>query len=173
MAKRSAQQGNEVMGVDEFRRRYGDGGGTGCRAVVLPRGYQVSSIHHNKARGAVREPGAMNKTEKRYRDEVLQPWLIDGTIMGYQFQPVTFTLAHKLEGTSSTKRTGMRYTPDWMYLHADRTLHFVDVKGVGRPPEEDALCKIKSAAEKFPFFFWHMSWPNSRERGDGWHDDDF
>lgn len=62
-----------------------------------------------------------------------------GDIEWYAFEAITLKLAE-----------GLRYTPDFLVMRADGTLEIHEVKGFW---EDDALVKIKVAAEKFPFRF--------------------
>ena len=64
-------------------------------------------------------------------------------------------------------------TPDFLVLMPDRTLLLVDTKGpkknkttgkIGYWAEEDAVVKIKAAAEQFPFFRFVIAW----KVGDDW-----
>src|SRR5262245_38377650 len=79
--------------------------------------------------------GTMNKTEARYAFE-LEVLKRGGKIIWYAFEPITLRLA---------KRTS--YTPDFLVMHNDGSLEFVETKGHW---EDDARVKIKVAAKMFP-----------------------
>jgi hypothetical protein len=110
-------------------------------------------------------PGEMNKTEAAYA-----LWLQSEKKYGFiakalPFGSMTFKLANDT-----------RYTPDFPVIMPDGTLELRDTKGtkakkkdgvkVGTVPyvEEDALIKIKVAAERFPEFGWALVWLDEK----GW-----
>jgi hypothetical protein len=74
----------------------------------------------------------MNKLETAYSERLTAqglPWF---------YERVTFKLADDT-----------RYTPDFLVLMPDNTMHFHETKGFMR---DDANVKIKVAASMFPFF---------------------
>lgn len=87
----------------------------------------------------------------------------EGRIVRSWFQPCALLLAHDC-----------RYTPDYLILHNDRSMEFVDVKAWWAPSkkklredpgakgrlgvEEDARIKIKAAARLLPVFAWSFAW---------------
>ena len=79
----------------------------------------------------------MNKTEAQYA-EVLEIRLRAGEIYSWRYEPITLRLADDT-----------RYTPDFMVIGALGQIAFHEVKGFWR---DDALVKIKVAAELFPEF---------------------
>ena len=81
-------------------------------------------------------PGRMNKTEARYA-QVLSLEAAAGGIVWWGFEALTFKLAHDT-----------RYTPDFILVRQDGTLHAHEVKGFWR---DDAKAKIKVAANLFPW----------------------
>lgn len=103
-------------------------------------------IKHAKGRRHV--PGVMNKNEERYA-----AYLADqqhaGEILWWAFECVSLKLAPKCA-----------YHPDFLVMHADRSLSVIDVKGFKAKPSgepgywatEDARIKLRVAAEKFPLF---------------------
>jgi hypothetical protein len=110
--------------------------------------------------------GAMNKTEAAYA-----LWLQSEEKYGFitkalPFGSITFKLADDT-----------RYTPDFPVVLPDGTLELRDTKGskakkiagvkIGTQPyvEEDALIKIKVAAERFPEFRWALVW---LDKDSGW-----
>jgi len=82
--------------------------------------------------------GEMNKTEAKYaaRLELLKR---AGEVLEYYYEPVNLKLADKCF-----------YRVDFMVLMADQTIEMHEVKGYWT---EDALVKIKVAANRFPFRF--------------------
>ena len=87
----------------------------------------------------------MNKTEQRFAD-----WLEAEKhlkrILGWRFEPMKFILAQNVKG----KRNATTYTPDFLAI-TKQDFVFYEVKGFFR---DDALVKIKVAAEMFPWFRW-------------------
>lgn len=88
--------------------------------------------------------GEMNRTERRYHDEVLVPSLAAGAIAAFWFEEWTFKLGKDL-----------RYTPDFVILFPDGRLCVREVKArdkrTGRwRGEDDAKVKMKVFAELFP-----------------------
>ncbi|EMG36595.1 hypothetical protein PCS_02607 [Desulfocurvibacter africanus PCS] len=84
-----------------------------------------------------REPGRMNKTEARYRDEVLEPARASGEIVDYRFEALKLRLADLTF-----------YTPDFFVVRRE-FMEVVEIKGHW---EDDARVKIKVAAEQYPCF---------------------
>jgi hypothetical protein len=82
--------------------------------------------------------GVMNGTEKAYslRLAMLQSL---GEVIEYKFEALTLKLAQDT-----------RYTPDFYVINSKGEIEFHEVKGHLR---DDALVKIKVAAEMFPFIF--------------------
>lgn len=76
--------------------------------------------------------GSMNKTEAAYAGEILEPALRGGTILGWQFEPLSLRLA---------KAT--HYQPDFLVIRPDG-IDFVEIKGTFA--EDDAIAKWKIAA---------------------------
>lgn len=92
-----------------------------------------------RARANVRrrhQPGVMNKSEAAYAAH-LDVLKRVGQIADYWFERVTVKLAHDT-----------RYTPDFLVQLPDGELQLHEVKGHF---EDDALVKVKVAAELFPF----------------------
>ena len=80
----------------------------------------------------------MNGAEKAYSLR-LGMMLAMGEIAWYNFEAITLKLA---------KDT--RYTPDFAVINKNGELEYHEIKGFLR---DDALVKIKVAAEMFPFIF--------------------
>ena len=91
--------------------------------------------------------GVMNGTERVYS---LRLGMIQalGEIVWYKFEGMTLKLA---------KDT--RYTPDFAVINKNGELEFHEVKGFMR---DDALVKIKVAAEMFPFIFRMFTYKNKQ-----------
>jgi hypothetical protein len=102
--------------------------------------------------GKRHKPGEMNATEAKYAEH-LQARKLAGEVIEWMFEAVTFKLA-----------ADCRYTPDFLVLHSDGTLEFVDAKG-GGPMDEKSRVKIKCAAEKF--FYFRFSIAKARPKRDG------
>jgi hypothetical protein len=99
----------------------------------------------------------MNQTEAAYAEE-LQLQLLAGEILGYQFEPMKLRLA---------KNTS--YSPDFLVQLADSTLEFREVKACRASgaflAEDDAMVKIKVAAEMYPMFGFVMCGKLPRKAG--------
>lgn len=106
-----------------------------------------------KARGAMRVPGTMNKTETQYSQH-LSLRRHAGDIEAFWFEGMTLKLAQDT-----------RYTPDFVVLRKDGFIEMHDTKGAKKIlrkdgsretvaySQEDSKLKIKVAAEMFPFRF--------------------
>jgi hypothetical protein len=84
----------------------------------------------------------LNKTERAYA-ALLDGKRDRGEIRDYRVQALTFLLA-----------PDCRYTPDFNVVERDGTLTNIDTKGGFT--REDAVLKLKFAAERFPWFRWQM-----------------
>lgn len=109
-----------------------------------------------KGRTTRRVAGTMNKTEQRYENEVLAPAHVDGRIIWYSFEAMTFKLGPDL-----------RYTPDFIVQLADGTIEAHEIKAGkkdGDPlVEDDSRAKIITAAEKFPVVFRMRWWDKTQD----------
>ena len=105
-----------------------------------------------KARGLVRGSGNMNRTEAAYA-KTLEGEKHLGFIIGYWFEAINFRLGAKCY-----------YRPDFLVQMADGTLQIHEVKGFW---QDDALVKIKVAAEQYPFIFVAVSKVKPKDGG-GW-----
>jgi len=97
-----------------------------------------------KAKGVVKQPAGMNKTEARFQAH-LDARVLAGEILWYRYAAITFKIGEDC-----------RYTPDFAVMHADHTISLIDVKGTskGKPwIEEDSRAKIRAAPSIFPFTF--------------------
>lgn len=101
-----------------------------------------------------REPGRMNKTEARYRDQVLEPAKASGEIVDYRFEALKLRLADLTF-----------YTPDFLVIRPD-FMELVEIKGHW---EDDARVKIKVAAEQYPCFKFTAMKPAKGE----WESEEF
>ena len=90
---------------------------------------------HIYPRAFVRKPGIMNRMEKAFAGR-LELFKKSGEITDYRFEAVTLRLTPKTT-----------YTPDFLVVTDHITLY--EVKGFRR---DDAMVKLKVAAEMFPFF---------------------
>jgi hypothetical protein len=117
------------------------------------KGNPRSQKRATKARGRVRIPGTMNKTEERYAAHLENLKRI-GAVLWYKFEGVTFKLARKTS-----------YSPDFVVMLPDGAIECHEVKGTTKRTDsagvkhskpyfqEDAHVKVKVAAESFPFQF--------------------
>lgn len=105
-----------------------------------------------KARG-VHRPGVMNSLESEYAALLEVRRRTDTDVTWFAFEAVTLKLAEAL-----------RYTPDFLVMRHDGTLEAHECKGYW---QDDALAKIKMAAEKFPFRFIAVQKLPKKEGG-GW-----
>lgn len=105
-----------------------------------------------KARGRTqpKRDGSMNRTEAAYA-QVLERRRLAGEIASWQFQPVKLRLADRTF-----------YEPDFMVILADGRCQMHETKAgiadkqtgaVSPLVEDDAMVKIKVAAEQHPFEF--------------------
>lgn len=104
------------------------------------------------------KPGHMNTYERQY-SEILDAQKTAGEITAYWFERFTLKLADDC-----------RYTPDFLVQLPDGTLEMREVKGYWR---EDALIKIKVAAEMFPLFGFVAIERLPKKAGGGWKQRDF
>ena len=104
-------------------------------------------MNRTKARQPKHAP---NKTEARY-NAVLETQYHAKQIKGYGFQRYTLRLADDT-----------RYTPDFHVVRLDDVLEFHEVKGGFA--REDAILKLKVAAEMFPHPFRLAKWTKDK----GW-----
>ena len=119
--------------------------------------YKSHNWTRGTARGRVRLPGTMNKTEERYAAE-LELRLRVGEILWYRFEGTKLRLADKTF-----------YTPDFAVMRADNVLEMHEVKGYWM---DDAKVKIKVAAAEYPFIFRAFSVRPKRDGG-GWKEETF
>jgi hypothetical protein len=106
------------------------------------------------AKGRLKD-GDMNKTEAMYADylEVLKA---DGRVLWYGFEKIKLKLA-----------ANTHLTIDFAVLTAEGYIELHDVKGSAAIVQDDALAKMKIAAELFPFKFF-MIYPRRQKDGGGW-----
>ena len=95
--------------------------------------------------------GVMNKTEAKYAGH-LESLKMCGEIQYYAFDSMKFRLADKTF-----------YSPDFIVLRSTGELEAHEVKGHW---EDDALVKIKVAAELYPFSFKSVHWNTKKNAWD-------
>lgn len=128
---------------------------------------EVQKIRQREQRG----DDGLNQTERRYRDEVLEPQRLAGQIRDYRM-PCPL----KLRVGPSWRDS---FEPDAMVLLASGEVELVDVKatmrervngGIRHRPltQEDAAAKIKAAAVIHPYFGFVVAYPIPRKDGGGW-----
>lgn len=91
----------------------------------------------------------MNKTEKRFEQNILWAAQLAGEVSHWWFEQLTFRLADRTT-----------YTPDFVVFMADGTIECIDVKG-SAGWEQHTRIKIKIAAEQFPEFKW-VGWVETK-----------
>lgn len=114
---------------------------------LSPAACHARSLEKDRANLAKRKPSRNqpNKTEIRFEQEILKPYLLPD--VKYGFQALTFLLAPWL-----------RYTPDWAvwvesdFSYNDGRLHCFEVKGAH--VWDDARVKFLTARELFPWVTW-------------------
>jgi hypothetical protein len=84
-----------------------------------------------------RKPGEMNGLETKYAHH-LEAERLAGRVHAWQFERVAFRLAD-----------GCTYNPDFLVILADGSVEIHETKGRW---EDDALVKIKVAADQSPWF---------------------
>lgn len=115
--------------------------------------WRASKGGKNRATGAgglTKQPqrGRMNKTEDRFHREVLLPLLYGGQAVQVVFESVKFKIGHNCW-----------YTPDFRVTRSDGEVVFYEVKGFWR---DDALVKIRAAAEHNPYRFYAVEYCDKR-----------
>lgn len=158
---------NNHISIGEFRALTGQtASGRNLRDVAMEvvgvrlRDKNAPQSAKTPARGrtARREAGKMNNLEARYAAQVLEPMKRSGEIIEYWFERFTFKIAQDC-----------RYTPDFVLLKADGLLECHETKGFF---EDDALVKIKVAADLFPFRFVAIQMI-AKKHGGGWKEREF
>lgn len=98
-------------------------------------------------------PGVMNSTEAEYA-ELLRLRVLAGEVVRWTFESLTLKLAPEC-----------RWTADFFVQLADGTCELIDVKG--GPAKDDAVVKIKVAADTWPEFAFYMEHKLPRREGGG------
>lgn len=131
IGKRVTVQGNRVVTA-------GAGAGDAVPAEKARAGAPGKSV----ARDPQDSP-RMNKTERRYRDEVLMPALRAGTIRKFRFEALNLRLGEKTF-----------HRPDFYVVLADGAIEIHEVKG--GYVRDDAKMKFKVAAADWDEYRWQM-----------------
>lgn len=113
---------------------------------------------HRAWRRRVNQPkrGEMNRNEAAYANH-LNGLLRAGKIIDWVFEPPKLRLAYRCF-----------YTPDFRVVHGDKSVAYHEVKGRkgdGFYAREDAMLKLKFAADKYREVPFVVVWPL---RGGGW-----
>ena len=90
----------------------------------------------------------MNRTEQEHAD-LLTAMKNAGDIRSFRFESVKLVLARKTGG-----KKGVTYTPDFLVVLNDGTIRFDEIKG--GHIRDDAMLKLRMAAELFPMFKWAL-----------------
>jgi hypothetical protein len=100
-------------------------------------------------------PGEMNKSERAYAAEILQPKANAGEIVRARFESMKLRLA---DDTWLTVDFTVTYE-DHIELHEVKAAWMDKKSGKQRPHfEDDALVKLKVAAEQYPEFLFVAVW---------------
>lgn len=102
------------------------------------------------------KPGEMNKTERRFFDEWITPRIHSGELVWSAFELITLKIA-----------SDCRITVDFFVMRHSGEIEAIDVKGSSAVVTDDALVKLKVAADTFPFPV-SMAWPKKAADGGGW-----
>lgn len=119
---------------------------------LLPTRIEGAKLPAARGRAVRRTSGEMNKTEAAYA-AALDLRIIAGELAAWWFESITFKLA-----------PDCRYTPDFVVMLPDGIIEVHEVKGFW---EDDALVKIKVAAQMFPFRFVAIH-AVAKKDGGGW-----
>ena len=101
---------------------------------------------HFRALGRMKQ-GQLNRTEQAYSDRLARMQQM-GEIKWFLFEGMNLRLADKTF-----------YRPDFVVLNAKDELEIHEVKGFWL---DDARCKIKVAAERFPFKFMAVQYKHKQ-----------
>lgn len=131
-------------------------------ALLVPPQQKVAGNQAPAASGKARlqalgrkKPGEMNKTETRYAQH-LEAERIAGEIVWWEFECIKLKLYNNTH-----------LTVDFFVMRSNGELECHDVKGSKAIVEDDALVKMKWAAEKYPFRVC-MVYPILQKNGGGW-----
>lgn len=102
-----------------------------------------------------KKKGEMNATEQKFAN-YLRTMEITGEVLWWKHEGIKLLLAD---------RTTL--TVDFNVMYADGLLVMVDVKGAKAIIEDDAKCKMKIAADQYPFVF-RYAFPKPKGDGGGW-----
>lgn len=101
------------------------------------------------------KPGEMNKTEARYAEH-LEAERLAGEIAWWAFEAVKLRLA-----------PNTHLTVDFFVMRSDGRLEAHDVKGAKGMRTDDAVVKMKVAAQMFPWPFFYV-YPPKKGENTGW-----
>lgn len=118
--------------------------------------YTIEEIkkHKRKARGRPKHRklrGRMNKNERSYADEILEPLRKSGEIVSWSYESATFVVA---EAEIDGKPNNCRYTPDFLVQMPDGEIYFVECKAkwsnrqIG---ETQDRVRMKAFVSRYPF----------------------
>lgn len=109
-----------------------------------------------QALGRLRD-GVMNSTEQRYA-ALLDQEKAAGRVLWWAFEAIKLRLA-----------PNTHLIVDFFVMYADGRLEAIDVKGSKAIVEDDAIVKMKVAADTFPWPF-KMVFPRKKSDGGGWEE---
>jgi hypothetical protein len=84
----------------------------------------------------------MNKWEKRYAQEILEPLRFAREIFDYKYQSLKFEIAYRTW-----------YTPDFAVWYYSGKIEIIEIKGFLR---DDAAVKFKACREHYGILRWRM-----------------
>ncbi len=125
-------------------RRVGIDGNAGHDSAGTEREIPTAARLGQKAKGTMRQPRGMNKTEAAYAAHLEMEKRI-GDVLWFRYEGITVRLSDDC-----------RFTADFAVMLADGTIELHDTKSLwskkAKPHiEDDALVKLRTAAEMYPF----------------------
>ena len=90
-----------------------------------------------------KKPGEMNRLEKKYADEILEPLKVSGEIVEYVFERIKLKIA-----------PNCYYIPDFMVIMESGEIIFDEIKGGYM--DNKSIVKFKSVCEQYWWFKFRM-----------------
>lgn len=136
---------SQVITAAEYKEIFKKNKSKNLKNLGLTQGSEISNFEVNP-----NNPEIQNNTEKKYERDVLIPLKQAGEIVEYFFNRFKIRLAKNCW-----------YTIDYFVL-LPNCCKAIDVKG--KPPTDDSIVKIKTAAELCPQFVWVFSFFDKDKR---------
>jgi hypothetical protein len=137
-------------------------------AVAVDKPSGEKAPHHQRTdrfagldRGAVRQRGVMNGTERKYADE-LETQRLAGEIASWKFEAMKLRLSSPAEGVRA-----IWLTIDFLVVEADGSERLDEVKGSG-PDNDASIVRLKTAAELYPHKRIRLVKRQPKAAGGGW-----